>query len=284
MNKVEENLNCYGYTKFSNAIAFKLGDTEAHVLAALDRWINYHKEKEKNCNNPIHYRDNHWVTYLTIPELNAQILISSERSIKRAIKHLKELGIIIVSHHSSGAYRHTNWYSIDYCQLAEVMRDECESAKMAPLESAKMSSSESAKMAPYTINNYTINNKHNNTINSPTSKEQVGGDKQKEIYKHITEDLNADVNFANAIIYFIKSYSEHGLGNHPDISENKIMEIYDEYYNAIDRNNICAGDWYLMIDNYFNQSFSNNCDYRIFHFFTPRVLDNVYYHIKDTAI
>ena len=96
-------------------------------------------------------------------------------------------------------------------------------------EADKMSGSEVDKMSG-TITELTAENTIH-IINSPTFQKQEGGSSREELFKYITEDLNADEYFANTIICFLESYTRNGYGIHPNIPEDKMLCCYDEYYN-----------------------------------------------------
>lgn len=308
MPQAEESLKQYEYIKLPVSIAVKLGTTEALILAVLDKWINYHKGKELNWEKKPHFIDDRWSTYITADDLQAQIKVVSKKSIRNAVKHLCEENILIVSHHSRGVYRRTNWYSIDYDRLSTLIGNPDEeilevaksttstknnneilevakSTTTTTLEVAKSTTLEVAKSSTSYNRINTLDNINTlDDINSCSFRKQEHGKSREKFFEYITEELHSSGNFANTIICFLENYTLNGYGVHPSLTEEKINDISDEYYDAETRNKITDKDWECMIKEYFSQNFKEKSDHKIFHFFTPGILDNLYHHINDRAV
>lgn len=308
MPQTEESLKTYEYIKLPVTIAIKLGTTEALILSVLDKWINYHKNKELDWEKKPHFIDDRWSTYITAEELQTQIKVVSKKSIRNAIKHLCEENILIVSHHSRGVYRRTNWYSIDYDRLATLVENPdkeilevaksttsrenkneilevAKSATTTTLEVAKISTLEVAKSATSYNRINTLDNINTlDKLNSCSFQNQEHGNSREKLFEYITLELGATPIFANTIITFLESYTLNGYGIHPSLSEEQILKINDDFYDAISRKNILDEYWEDMIKEYFSQNFKEKCDHRIYHFFTSGVLDNLYHHIADRAV
>ena len=303
MSQVEESITQYGFIKYSPAIADKFGITEALILAVLDKWINYYKENEKGFEKKKHFIDGYWTVYITIDELQKQILGISEKPIRNAIKHLKEVEVLKVSHHSRGPARRTNWYSIDYTMLASLMTqskkeneeevdstrndsfvDAVNSTNKEILDTVDSTMSDTVDSTSPNIRIQTLDN--NKTleehINSCSFEKPEHGNSPQEVYKYLIEELNSNECFANTIEYFLLQYNSR-FGEHPFISADKLREFYDVYYDFIN-DGIDYSDWTSIIDNYFDQRFSEYCDYHIHHFFSKNVISNLYHHIKDKEI
>lgn len=252
-----------------------------------------------------HFIDNRWSTYITADELQAQIKVVGTKSIRNAIKHLCDENILIVSHHSRGVYRRTNWYSIDYDRLATLIGNPDEEileveksttsrednnkiievekfATTTTLEVEKFATLEVEKSATSYIRINTLDNINTlEELNSCSFKNQEHGKSREKLSDYIVLELNSSGIFANTIVSFLEAYTLNGYGSHPSLSKDMILKISDEFYDAIDRNRIVDEDWEYMIKEYFSQNFDEKCDHRIFHFFSPGVLDNLYHHIAD---
>lgn len=309
---IKSALSQYGYAvPYYGHVAKILGQTEALVLAQIDYWINFYKAR----GDKKHYKDGTWKVYITIAQLQKQIIDRNEKTIREAVTNLAEMGILSISHHSGGSYGRTNWYSIDYSILDEIMQnntkrvysewlvenrekkikaEKTSTLKQKPrqiIEVEKTSGSKAEKSPESKVEKTsetiteltTIINKHKN-INSCPFKNQEHGHSREELFGYITGKLNADECFANTVLDFIETYSSSGYGNHPDISDEVMSKLYDAFYDAIDHNKMGNEDWEYMIKEYFSQNFKEKCDHRIYHFFTPGVLDNLYHHIADRAV
>ena len=308
---IKSVLSQYGYAvPYYGGIAKILGQTEALVLAQIDYWLNYYKAR----GDRKHYKDGTWKIYITIAQLQAQIIDRNEKTIREAVTNLAELGILNVSHHSGGSYGRTNWYSINYDILDNIMQNNdkrvyskwlaenrekkvkaektstlkqrikrpIEVEKTSGSKAEKFSGSEVEKTSETITELTTIINKHKN-INSCPFKNQEHGNSREKLFDYITVELNAADIVANTIISFLDNYTLNGYGSHPSLSKDMILKMSDEFYDAVDRNRIVDEDWKYMIKEYFSQNFKEKCDHKIYHFFTSGVLDNLYHHVTDRA-
>lgn len=93
-------------------LATKLGLNEAIFIGLLHYWITKSKHKIDN---------KKWV-FNSISSWQEQLPFLSERTIKRTIANLKELGFIVVKKMDKNPLNQTNWYSIDYKKIEELKK------------------------------------------------------------------------------------------------------------------------------------------------------------------
>lgn len=305
-------LEKYGYSiPLNGKMAKKIGYTETLVLTQIGYWINYHKEMEENSQQKKHFINGTWTTYITIQELKQQIYFLSEKSIRTAVRNLSELGLLVISHHSGGSYGRTNWYSID-CDLLDRMmispeekiesdwlknerekqidrnkqvnftsREDGKEVNFTTSKSVNFTESEVVNFTA-TITDTTTNNKTYTAINSCSLEKQEHGNSPQAVFDFMRYKLNSGVEICNNIKYFLEKYEAFCHQEHPYISRENLLKIYDQYYNYWSSDNIEYEDWKYIIDDYFNQTFKEDCDYRIFHFFSGDIIKNLYYHVRES--
>lgn len=91
-------------------LAVILGRTEAEILQQIHYWL----EKSKNIIDGIR-----WV-YNTYQQWQSQFPFLSDRTIRRAIRHLEDLGILKSERHEASRWYQRKWYTIDY-EALEVL-------------------------------------------------------------------------------------------------------------------------------------------------------------------
>lgn len=101
-------------------VAHTLGVCETFVLTRIDGWLSIYQDHRSKYEKD-HFKEGRWWTYDTIDALTEDIMIYGKRAIQNALKNLKDQKIIIISHFG-GNFDHTNWYTIDYDILLEVVR------------------------------------------------------------------------------------------------------------------------------------------------------------------
>ncbi len=108
------------FIALSPLVAVALGHQEALLLQHLHFWLNY---KAQNSSKYAEHKvqDRYWV-YWNYDDLVREIPLGRSVSPhKRAIRHLKRLGILLVEQPRSKAWDQTCYYSIAYDVLAEVL-------------------------------------------------------------------------------------------------------------------------------------------------------------------
>ena len=89
------------------------GSNEAFFLQQLHYWL----QKSQNVVD-----GKLWV-YHSFEEWAQEISFLSGRTIQRIVQRLQEHGVIEVSHHGKGRFDRTNWYTIDYEKLMQLVAE-----------------------------------------------------------------------------------------------------------------------------------------------------------------
>jgi hypothetical protein len=92
-------------------LAVVLGRTEAELLQQIHYWLG----KSKNIIDGIH-----WV-YNTYQQWQSQFPFLSDRTIRRAIRHLEDLGILKSDRKEASRWYQRKWYTIDYEALEALI-------------------------------------------------------------------------------------------------------------------------------------------------------------------
>jgi hypothetical protein len=92
-------------------LAVILGRTEAELLQQIHYWLG----KSKNVIDGIR-----WV-YNTYQQWQSQFPFLSDRTIRRAIRHLEDLGILKSERHEASHWYQRKWYTIDYEALEALI-------------------------------------------------------------------------------------------------------------------------------------------------------------------
>jgi hypothetical protein len=98
---------------FHATLAVAIGINEAILLQKINLWINS-KGTEIDGRKWIYNSYNSW---------QKQLPFFSEKTIKRAIKNLYDFKILLKGNFNKNNFDHTNWYSIDYEHLEELIEN-----------------------------------------------------------------------------------------------------------------------------------------------------------------
>lgn len=149
-------------------LALKFGTNEAIFLQQLHYWLG----KTDNVHNGIKW------AYNTIQQWAEQLQIISVATIERAISKLKKLGVLLVDKLNPNKSDRTNFYSINYSKLAEVLGTQhCLNLMPSPhtnevKEHRKLKVSITSKCGNLPTENTKENTK--NILSKPTSKALEG--------------------------------------------------------------------------------------------------------------
>ena len=154
---------------FNVEIATKYGMMEAILLEHLNFWISKNKANEVNF-----YDGNYW-TYNSTKALAQLFPYVSLNTISRALRHLKEEGLILFGNYNKISYDRTTWYAItekgnSILQHGESDLSKCEmdSPKMINgiTQNDEMDLSKCKMDSPKLINGFTQNDKPIPDINT----------------------------------------------------------------------------------------------------------------------
>jgi hypothetical protein len=93
-------------------LAVAIGRNEAILLVQIGYWC--HKNSTDSSKVASHFIDGMWWMYNTFQDWVDDIKICSERTLKTAIKNLRDAGLIFVEKHSPNRGDRTNWYALNY--------------------------------------------------------------------------------------------------------------------------------------------------------------------------
>ena len=154
---------------FNVEIATKYGMMEAILLEHLNFWISKNKANKANF-----YDGNYW-TYNSTKALAELFPYVSSNTISRALRHLKEEGLILFGNYNKISYDRTTWYAItekgnSILQHGESDLSKCEmdSPKMINgiTQNDEMDLSKCKMDSPKVINGFTQNDKPIPDINT----------------------------------------------------------------------------------------------------------------------
>jgi len=94
--------------QFTIEAAVKLGVWEAIALQQLEYWLQKHEENGTN------YHHGRYWNYFSVDEWHKQLPFISGKTIERTLKHLRDLGLVVVGNYNLKKSDQTLWYSIDY--------------------------------------------------------------------------------------------------------------------------------------------------------------------------
>ncbi|MGE4510067.1 MAG: hypothetical protein AB7D43_03090 [Sulfurimonadaceae bacterium] len=151
------------------SLAKKIGLNEAIVIQQIHYWLLSSKKVV----------DGRRWTYNTFEELEKQFPFWSQKTIKRTIYSLRDLGYIFIENHSADKRDKTNWYSINYDLIEEKQEGESEeiwcpnaSGQNDPMEEDKMTQSHRDKMTRCNkVKSLTKNSTKNSTEKKNIKKE-----------------------------------------------------------------------------------------------------------------
>lgn len=79
--------------------------------------------EEVRINDPEDFHDGRWWVYMPIREWQEQLSWISEHTIRRYFRDLTEQGIVIVGNFNEDRFDQTNWYSLDYQALNQLIQE-----------------------------------------------------------------------------------------------------------------------------------------------------------------
>lgn len=94
------------YHKFNSAIAEEFGLEEAILLENLYYWIQHNRK------NGIHFHDGYYWTYNSVAAFVNQFTYMKKCTVRRALKHLEQEGVILTGNYNRTLYDRTTWYAL----------------------------------------------------------------------------------------------------------------------------------------------------------------------------
>lgn len=88
----------------------------------VDQLLNW-QQKKARINDPEAFHEGTWWVYMPIRAWQGQLSWISERTIQRYFRDLTEQGIVIVGNFNEDRFDQTNWYSLDYQALNQLIQE-----------------------------------------------------------------------------------------------------------------------------------------------------------------
>jgi hypothetical protein len=243
-------------------LAKLIGLNEAIIVQQIHYWNEINK---KNNNN---FRDGYHWTFNSYQQWIEQFPFWSEKTIKRTITGLENIGIIVSGNYNKMKIDRTKWYRIDEKMLEKL----CKTPKGQndPIIRSSCPDHKVKLSPPIPETNSKINSKNNINASSPTN-DGCG------YVDNFTEDGQIVYDYFIGK-YFLTMGSQHPSVNQSTVNSiNKIME--DEYITDPEFDNELSIDINAMIDMidwYFDSNNPLYGDRRIYHFLSPMILKNLY--------
>lgn len=259
------------------SVAKTVGLNEALILQQIHYWLLV---AEKNKTN---YRDGNYWTYNSVRAWQEQFQFWHKDTIRRAIVHLENKGILITGRYNKLNKDQTKWYRIDYEALCEAMQNaevdyckkqECQSCKLhKPLPNSSIPDITTTN----TTNKKTLGN--SSTKNPPTV----------TLDNYLAANNNDhNVDNIEAVQSFVGLYKKSFGKQHPkfqpetwgiiidDILNLEIKHPNDKYGSA-EGADLTSETIKTMAEHYFQKKYREGCNYSIAHF-NDSEIKRIIYH------
>lgn len=264
-------------------LANAIGLNETILLQQIHYWCCNYAQNGKVKNN--HYHDGQYWVYNSIDQWTEQLPWAGESTTERAVRKLREKGLIIVGYYSHGNRNRTTWYRINYDKLAEITASFTTSSMTGymPGTPSKMSS----RSRQYDVND-TVNLTGTNNIEYSKNTE-VNGDlpltENPTTVKPLSVENDncfdsAGIDLGAFISWYSFEYARRFGKNHPPLSADQRFHVKSYLTNFLDDPEYCEIDaegLQQMAMDFFNSVQSN--DWHIFHFVDPEILKYRFYNI-----
>jgi hypothetical protein len=91
-------------------LVMAIGLNEAIIIQQIHYWIKLNERAKSEQHN----RDGRWWVYNTAKDWQENFPWMSLNTVRRALKRLRDLGLVLTANYNQSAYDHTLWYTIDY--------------------------------------------------------------------------------------------------------------------------------------------------------------------------
>lgn len=298
-------------------LAKYVGISEAIVLNQIHSWLKHFEktaEKDYKDSDEIarHYRSGRWWVYNSYEKWQEEIPFLSASTIKRAITHLERKGILISGVYNRLGYDRTKWYTIDYQELDRVEIDIEKAEEQERIEKAEKKAKKNAErrankectnLTQWNGENLSVGKAQSDPTNTREYTPHISSEKTRERYsfslkneekvsfdygifkKHIRQvcyDMNTDrmEDVVKVLVYFFEEYKKHNATGeeHIPLPDKQLRKVIDKLLCGTD----VILDWTVkeykkMINGYFITRFRKECNYRISHFMTDNVRNNLWH-------
>ena len=269
--------------RFDSDVACVFGVTEAIVLEQIRYWIEKKNENKKEYKNS--FRDGWCWVYNSYRGWHEQMPFFSEHTIRRALSHLIECGVLIKGNYNKLAYDNTNWYTVDEEKLTEYLTESEALVQngQAPVQNGQVDVAKMDRPIPTTtqaISTTTTSESDRaesckTTLRTP--EEEFSFDILNRQIRKVCKDMDKDEYADGVVALFKLYYNLYYIKTkkwHKRLKDQNIMDAIDrlcEHYLPMDKRNVMMC-YEPMIREYFfgNNNFTGNdngeCDYTILHF------------------
>ena len=153
------------YHQFNTEIAKQYGLEESILLENIYFWV-----KKNKANNQNYHNGKYW-TYNTVKAFNELFDYMTEAKIYRALKKLKDCGLIEIGEYNENKYDHTKWYTVTSKALelfGEIEKTNIQNEKQILQNEEPILQNEKSK-----LQNYKITITDNKPNNKPNNKQQI---------------------------------------------------------------------------------------------------------------
>lgn len=262
--------------------ACEIGLAESIILHQIQYWIKIKSGDKKKYKDS--FRDGKCWVYNSYRAWKEQLPFYSEHTIRRAINHLVDLGVLIKGNYNKLAYDNTNWYTIDDETLKSLTEEK------APVQNGQTVcpnwTDDMAKMdKPIPETTHDITTKTTSESNRAGNCKTVSDTQEAEFnfnvlsrqIRKVCKDTDREV-YTDGIIdvfrWFYNMYEYKLHKKHKRLKDSNIESVIErmkEYYISPDKDDMmqCYKSYiwdYFNGNNHFTGNESGECDYSIVHF------------------
>lgn len=270
--------------RFDSKVACVFGVSEAIVLEQIRYWIDKKNENKKEYKSS--FRDGRCWVYNSYRGWHEQMPFLSEHTIRRALYHLIECGVLIKGNYNKLAYDNTNWYTVDEEKLTECLTESGALVQngQAPVQNGQVDVAKMDRPIPTTTHTIstTITSESDRAESCKTTlcnrKEEVFSfevlNRQiRKVCKEMDKEKYASGVYALFRMYY-NYYAVKMKREHKYLKDKNLMDAINillEHYLPADKDDVLMC-YQPMVWEYFfgNNNFTGNekgeCDYSILHF------------------
>lgn len=136
---------------------------------------------------------------------------------------------------------------------------------------------------PTIKNDYTPLSKNDNiNINKDISNKvkDKKGTSSRSLYISLEDYSNEfilDESIKSILDYYLKTYKYNRGQEHPNLRKEQWKRIEENLNLYTKEYDLDIGGWIIMIDGHFKIRYEQNCDYKLLHFISPKIIENRYY-------
>lgn len=253
-------------------LAQKIGLNESIIVQQIHYWNEINKKANKNF-----YEGYYW-TFNTYDQWLEQFPFWSEKTLRRTITKLENIGLVVTANYNKLKIDRTKWYRIDYKMLESL-----EESPLGQNDQSMRSNSpkQTVKLTTPLPETNTETNSETKFIKGifPNGENSTLSFSNKEINNSIIQKIlstkNSSYGYKEVINHFLDKFFMTFKKEHPIYTKETWEQIIDDLPNVtMAFNNFIDVDeeaLILIIDQYFITKFQPGCDYHLLHFLSEGV-------------